>query len=290
MATWTNIKCGNCGYSFTDGYQVGSKSLLGVSRLKCKKCSTINITNSKPYSKFNSSQLITFWIGRVLRALLFGFMYGSFAGMGISELFGLSSDPIIIVFAVIGIVIHCIISYYNIKYQIDEIEKLELAFETPEMETIRLNTVAEKKLSRVENLKEKIQEIYPGFDSKTSYDFFESESNYNELNKIKTEYLNQFTILTWPTEKMCIDDDNKIYFEHIALYIKKEDKDRFKKDRLGFDGPVFIQEDLVFNEKGNLMLWGYFQHSKTELLLKQAKENFLKKDVKYDADTPYFVL
>jgi hypothetical protein len=39
-----------------------------------------------------------------------------------------------------------------------------------------------------------------------------------------------------------------------------------------------------------LMLWGYFQHSKTELLLKQAKENFLKKDVKYDADTPYFVL
>ena len=290
MATYTNIKCGNCGYSFSDGYQVGAISLLGVSRLKCKKCSTVNTTNSKPYSQFNSFQIVTFWIGRALRALLFGFMYGSFVGLGVSEISGSSSDSIIIVFAIIGIVVHCIFSYKNVKFQIDEIEKLELAFETPEMETKRLNTVAKKKLSRVDNLTEKIQDTFPNFDSKKSYDFFESESNYHELNKMKNEYFNQFTILTWPTTKMCVDEDNKIYIEHIALYIKKEDIDRFKKDRLGFDGPVYVQEDLVFDEKGSLILWGYFLHPKNEHLLNQAKQNLLIKKEKYDADTPYFVL
>jgi hypothetical protein len=107
---------------------------------------------------------------------------------------------------------------------------------------------------------------------------------------MKREYLKEFNILTWPTNKMCTDENNKIYFEHIALYIKKADKNRFIEDKLNFNGPVYIQEDLVFDQNGQLILWGYFEHPKTKIILQQAKDYLSSGGKSKQPDNAYFVI
>ncbi len=46
MAKYININCGNCGHSFTGGFTPGYESLLGVSKVKCTKCSSVNNTSA----------------------------------------------------------------------------------------------------------------------------------------------------------------------------------------------------------------------------------------------------
>ena len=108
------------------------------------------------------------------------------------------------------------------------------------------------------------------------------------MSDIKDEYLKDFEILTWPPDRMYTDKNNKISFEEIALYIKKDDRNRFIEDKLNFNGPVYIKEDLVFKKNGELLLWGYFEHDKTKKILQQAKDNLSKGGI--TPDTSYFVI
>ena len=116
MARYTNIKCGNCGHSFTGGYTPGNTSVLGPSKVHCPKCKIFNRTSSKPYSQFNFGDHLVFWIGRVIKMLLLGLVYGGFLGY----LTGINNAGIII-----GIIGNIIFNYFNIKYQINETEKEE---------------------------------------------------------------------------------------------------------------------------------------------------------------------
>lgn len=290
MARYTNIKCGNCAYSFTGGYAPGYQSRLGVSRVKCSQCSTINRTSSIPYSQFKRIDYFVFWVGRILRILFKGMFYGGFLGFGLGSLFSSSSSAYIIGGMIFGVIGNVIYSYFDIKYEINEIEKEEANFETPEMEKERHKSVALKTLSRVENLTKKLAETFPKYDSSKSYDVWENEENYFELEEMKREYFKDFEILTWPTTKSCVDETNKIYYEHIALFIKKADINRFVYDKLNFNGPVYIQEDLVFDENGKLLLWGYFEHPRTKILLQQAKDNMSLVGKSKKPDTAYFVI
>ena len=116
MARYTNIKCGNCGHSFTGGHTPGNTSVLGPSKVHCPKCKIFNRTSSKPYSQFNFGDHLVFWIGRVIKMLLLGLVYGGFLGY----LTGINNAGIII-----GIIGNIIFNYFNIKYQINETEKEE---------------------------------------------------------------------------------------------------------------------------------------------------------------------
>ena len=166
---------------------------------------------------------------------------------------------------------------------------MEASFETPEMKVERLNRNALEKLSRVQNLNEKLSETFPKYDPSKSYDLWENETNYFELIDIQREHSKDFEILTRPNERMCTDKNNKIFFEEIALYIKKDDINRFIEDKLNFNGPVYIKEDLVFKKNGELLLWGYFEHDKTKKILQEAKDN-LSKGVRATSDSSYFVI
>lgn len=298
MARYTNIKCGNCGHSFTGGYLPGYQSLLGVSKVKCPKCSNINNTLSKPYSQFNTIDHFNFWVGRIIRMLILGIIYGGLLGLGLNFLFDSSSDSNILGGIFIGIVGNVIFNYFKIKYEINEIEREEADFETPEMEKVRHKRSAINKLNRVKNLSKKITETFPKYDPSKSYNPFESEEawkNYSELSQYLNEHTNDFQILTWPTDRQRLDESGKIYFEDIALYIKVTDRNRFIKDKLKFNGPVYIKEDVVFDHEGKVLLWGYFEDSKTEEYLQQAKDNLIRgfpgtPGIRPLPNTSYFVI
>jgi len=95
--------------------------------------------------------------------------------------------------------------------------------------------------------------------------------------------------LTYPNTRMFKDENNKIFFEEISLYIKKDDRNKLIENKLNFNGPIYVKEDLAFDQNGKLLLWGYFEHSKTKILLQQAKDQ-LSKESKNQPDTPYFVI
>jgi len=290
MARYTNLKCGKCGYSFTGGYAVGNPSKLGASKVKCPKCSCINNTYSKPYSKFTFFDHMIFWSGRIFRMLVLGFLYGSLIGYGIYSLLDTNSEEFIVGGAIVGIIGNVVYNYFNIKYQIREVEKEEVGFETPEKKTESTKNVIIKNYSKVDELASKLLKTFPEFDASEKYDAFENTEDFLKLEKMKREYLSNFEILTWPTTRISTDDNNKIYSEHIALYIKKSDRQRFIEDKINFSGPVYIQEDLVFDEDGELLLWGYFEHPKTKLLLQQAKDSMILGKKKVSHDNPYFVI
>ena len=116
MAEYINIKCGNCGHSFTEGYKPGYVSILGTSMAKCAKCFSLNNTTSKPYSQFNFGNHLWFWTGRIIKTIMLGFIYGGFLG------FLLGHTPGVIISVVIG---NIILNYFIIKHQIKETEKEE---------------------------------------------------------------------------------------------------------------------------------------------------------------------
>jgi hypothetical protein len=300
MARYTNLKCGNCGYSFTGGYSPGNQSVLGASRIKCPKCYTVNKTNAKPYSQFGLGDNIVFWVGRIIRMVILGLLYGAMLGYGLGEMIDDFSEELIVAGMILGLVGNITYNYYKIKSEIKEAEQEDSQFSHGEkksteanatdIEKDRLLNASVKTLSRVENLSTKLTETFPDYDPSKSYDVWEHEENYFELEHFKKKYLDEFEILTWPTTKTSVDENNKIYIEEIALYIKKSDKKRFLNDKLNFSGPVYLKEDLVFDEDGQLILWGYFEHPKTELILQQAKDRLLAKTGRSTGDSAYFVI
>jgi hypothetical protein len=284
MARYTDLRCGNCNYSFTGGYSVGRLSRLGPTRIKCPKCSSTNQTNSKPYSQFKLFDLLYFWTGRIISTIVLGALYGGLLAFIIGSFLGYYTQSFGLGGGLIGIIGNIIFNYYGIKHQIKKIEIEESEFETPEMEKERIKRAASKKLSRVDDLKNKLLETFPEYNPSKSYDIFD-----NNLFEMQRKHSRDFEILTWPMTKSCVDEDNKIYFENIALYIKKIDRIRFIEDKLNFNGPVYIKEDLAFDTTGKLLLYGYFEHSKTKELLKQAKDQ-LSSNSKNKSDIPYFVI
>lgn len=300
MARYTNLKCGNCGYSFTGGYSPGNQSVLGASMIKCPKCFVVNKTSAKPYSQFGLGDIIVFWFGRVIRLVFLGLLYGAMLGYGLGEMIDDYSEELIVIGMILGLLGNIIYNYYKIKSEINEAEKEDSQFSYPVekntkadatyIEKDRLLNASVRTLSRVENLSQKLKETFPDYDPSKSYDVWEHEENYFELEHFKKEYLDQFEILTWPTTKTSLDENNKIFIEEIALYIKKSDRKRFQNDKLNFSGPVYIKEDLVYDEEGQLLLWGYFEHPKTELILQQAKDRLVAKTGRTTGDSAYFVI
>ena len=151
MARYTNIKCGNCNYSFTGGYTPGRKSILGASKVECPKCFVINSTSSKPYSQFSLWNLILFWFGRITSTLILGLMYGGIFGYLISLLFDSSStDSYIFVGLTIGVIGNIIYNYFKIEVEKDEAEKQEAKFDSPELVKEKLTIKASAKAQTAE--------------------------------------------------------------------------------------------------------------------------------------------
>lgn len=74
MAYYENLKCGNCKYSFTDGYQSSNgflKHHLGVPYVKCPNCEVVNKTGYAPYSTFHPVAKVYFWISIYVRNFIF---------------------------------------------------------------------------------------------------------------------------------------------------------------------------------------------------------------------------
>jgi hypothetical protein len=129
MAKYVNLLCGNCGYSFTSGFSPGYVSKLGATKVKCPKCSCLNSTNCKPYSKFNFFDKAAFWFGRIIRMVLLGVLYGSLLGYGLGSLLDSFTSDYIIFGVVFGVVGNVIFNYFDIRFQIREAEKEEAKFE-----------------------------------------------------------------------------------------------------------------------------------------------------------------
>lgn len=74
MGYYENMKCGNCKYSFTDGYASSNgflKTHLGVPYVKCPKCQVVNKTNFAPYSTFHPIAKCYFWFSQLTRYIIF---------------------------------------------------------------------------------------------------------------------------------------------------------------------------------------------------------------------------
>ncbi|MGE8429626.1 MAG: hypothetical protein ACN6O7_17210 [Sphingobacterium sp.] len=74
MGYYENIKCGNCRYSFTNGYASSNgflKTHLGPPYLKCPNCSVVNKTKYAPYSTFHPIAKGYFWFSQLVRYILF---------------------------------------------------------------------------------------------------------------------------------------------------------------------------------------------------------------------------
>ena len=127
MAVYTNTKCGNCGYSFSGGYEVGRTSILGPSFISCPKCFTVNKTKAKPYSKFTPFNHFWFWSGRIIHIIIRGFILGSLLSLGLCYL-AESENEILIIWGIsIGLIAVSIWNYFSIKYEIKQIEEYEEA-------------------------------------------------------------------------------------------------------------------------------------------------------------------
>lgn len=128
MGYYENIKCGNCGYSFTDGY-VGSNGLLktymGVPYIKCTKCNSVNKTGFKPYSTFHWIEKIYHWFSIIFRYTVFGLIFG-ILGAGLFHKFIIGDENYIdnISIIIVCIAIIAMISY-AIKTEVKEIEEVE---------------------------------------------------------------------------------------------------------------------------------------------------------------------
>lgn len=74
MSTYRNIKCGNCHYSFTEGYQLydGPRVKLGYPLIKCPKCGLPNRTGLVPWSKFRTKDKVLFWIKTITYSIIIG--------------------------------------------------------------------------------------------------------------------------------------------------------------------------------------------------------------------------
>ena len=128
MSKYVNIKCGHCDHSFSGGYKPGYVSVLGVSRLRCPSCLKFNRTSARPYSRFDVSDKVGFWFGRIVRILILGPLYGGSLGWGISELMSLSleaQETCIISFLAIGLLVNCILGFFNIRHEINEVERVD---------------------------------------------------------------------------------------------------------------------------------------------------------------------
>jgi hypothetical protein len=57
VGIWGNIKCSNCGYSFTGGYQrsgtLDNFTNWGSESLDCPECKQVNLCNRKPFHKMD---------------------------------------------------------------------------------------------------------------------------------------------------------------------------------------------------------------------------------------------
>jgi hypothetical protein len=128
MATYINVKCGNCGKSITGGYQRGDHSRLGVTHRYCHHCGRYNKTGSKPLSHFNLEDKIYFWFPRVIGGILIGSVFGGALGIGVASWLGFeeyssATKTAIFVFAGLGVLVYWFFSYLWINFNNKSIEK-----------------------------------------------------------------------------------------------------------------------------------------------------------------------
>src|ERR1035437_6490652 len=71
MGLYINVRCTNCGFSFTGGLQrTGVESNLGLPFIKCPRCKSIYKTGKQIYSKMNSREKNRYILSRVCQTLI----------------------------------------------------------------------------------------------------------------------------------------------------------------------------------------------------------------------------
>lgn len=86
MATYTNYKCPNCGFSFSGGYRnFGIGTNLGPEEMECPSCHLVVKTGKKPYSKMSSTERSNYWFLVIVQALINGIVVSLFATLLVGE-------------------------------------------------------------------------------------------------------------------------------------------------------------------------------------------------------------
>ena len=130
MTTYRNVKCGNCKYSFTEGYKIddGPKVKLGYPLIKCPKCGRLNKTGLVPWSKFSLGDKISFWLKTVAYSVIVGGLTFLLIVLVFCKIFGFdkfqdSSSNLILIFT-IGAILGNIIMINGSKHKISLIEEV----------------------------------------------------------------------------------------------------------------------------------------------------------------------
>ena len=128
MGYYENLKCGNCGHSFTNGYVRSNgflKTYMGLPYIKCDNCNFVNNTGFRPYSTFHWVEKLYHWFSEIFRYTIFGLGYGILVA-GIYHKFLIKDEKYIdSVSAIIIFFIVILHNYYFIKLELKEIDFVE---------------------------------------------------------------------------------------------------------------------------------------------------------------------
>lgn len=126
MGFYINIKCPECGYSFSHGHQrIGIKSSLGLPFLKCPKCKSTLRTGRKVWSTMNESERTEYIFNRVIQTLINAFAIFIIL-IAINEVLGINYESVGVLASniVLALVISGIVIYYNSRNIINKLEKI----------------------------------------------------------------------------------------------------------------------------------------------------------------------
>jgi len=132
MGTYSDTRCGKCGYSFSDGYQYGSSSLqnLGLPEIRCPKCGAVNSTGKKLFFQMSGSAKAFYVIIRIINVIVFTpgvafvlYFAASMAGLTKED----TSLYEVILFLSIAFIITSVYMFFSSR---SEIKKTEEAFKT----------------------------------------------------------------------------------------------------------------------------------------------------------------
>jgi hypothetical protein len=128
MGYYENVKCGNCKYSFTDGYRRSNgilKTYLGVPYVKCPKCNKVNKTGFKPYSTYHPLEKVYHWFSILLRYTIFALILGIIIVGGLQKFFFKDLEIFGSVFIVMTVLSVVCVNAYAIMSELKEIKDVE---------------------------------------------------------------------------------------------------------------------------------------------------------------------
>ena len=128
MGYYENLKCGNCGHSFTGGYVMSNgllKTYMGVPYIKCTKCNSVNKTSFKPYSTFHWIEKIYHWFSITFRATFIALFFG-FMAAALVHKFVLSNEQFIGTYSLLIIfIVVVVLNLIAVRSELKEIKIVE---------------------------------------------------------------------------------------------------------------------------------------------------------------------